>query len=318
MSKPKPRLVPPPVRVPVVVSPPVFTDLYRASYGVYGPLYPSRGPAPQAPASLPPPVLAEPASAISRPRPTSKPSEKNHSKARSARSDVKSDESIYQQRLWSESYLHQERQKNKEKTLQELAVSQTRCQEEFVYVKEEPIDDIEKVTKRNRSDKRARSPQKRPPPPKTKRQQHRRGRKASSRFAGLDGKRRALKIPIEQLRYSQLSCKNTFQCGRPISELVNGLLTKKLSVNEPFLRLTVFETTDEDTHEVVLRCIDNRRLFALKEFAARKSGDKHLMVNVNLFSLDTLNECYRFIQNSDRTPGHDVQLRYTRRKWQSR
>ena len=70
----------------------------------------------------------------------------------------------------------------------------------------------------------------------------------------------------------------------------------------------VFETPGEKANETILRCIDNRRLFALKEYA-RESGNDSLIVNINLFSLNTLMQVHRFIQNSDDTDGRDVRLR---------
>ena len=44
---------------------------------------------------------------------------------------------------------------------------------------------------------------------------------------------------------SQLSCKETFKCGRSVSQLVQDLLDRKVSLFAPFLRLTVLETMDE-------------------------------------------------------------------------
>ena len=57
------------------------------------------------------------------------------------------------------------------------------------------------------------------------------------------------KVEVRELRYSQLSCKETFQCGRSVSQLVQDLLDRKVSLFAPFLRLTVFETTDEETND---------------------------------------------------------------------
>ena len=130
----------------------------------------------------------------------------------------------------------------------------------------------------------------------------------TSRYANLDGKQKLTNVEVGELRYSQLSCKETFQCGRSVSQLVQDLLDAKVSLSEPFLRLTVFETTDEKTNEPILRCIDNRRLFALKEYA-QKSGKDRVMVNVTLFSQDTVLAVQRYIHNSDETNGRHVQLR---------
>ncbi len=115
-------------------------------------------------------------------------------------------------------------------------------------------------------------------------------------------------VDVRELRYSQESCKETFQCGRSVSDLVDDLLEERVCLSEPFLRLTVFETPGEKAGESILRCIDNRRLFALKEYA-RRSGKDSVMVNINIFSLNTLVQVHRFIQNSDDTDGRNVRLR---------
>ena len=131
-----------------------------------------------------------------------------------------------------------------------------------------------------------------------------------SRYAKLDDKCELSRVPVGELRYSQLSCNEFFRCGRSVPQLVQGLLDHKVSLSEPFLRLTVFETEEIDskTREPILRCIDNRRLFALKQYA-EKSGQDGLMVNVNLFSQNTLTQCQRFVQNTDDTDGRDVRMR---------
>lgn len=58
----------------------------------------------------------------------------------------------------------------------------------------------------------------------------------------------------------------------------------------------------------MLRCIDNRRLYALKQFAELMDPDP-VLVNINLFNLNTLHQVQRFIENSDRTNGRDVRIR---------
>ena len=229
----------------------------------------------------------------------------------------------------------------KTEKLKELASSETSCREvdndeddEYESIREEEEDDNEELIKRtrevlqrhrglspvHRSGKRGRSPLPQEPhyPPPKKFRMGRMGRsgkasskRAKARYAKLDDKRELSKVEVRELRYSQLSCKETFQCGRSISQLVQDLLDRKVSLSASFLRLTVFETTDGKTHEPILRCIDNRRLFALKEYA-KKSGKDRVMVNVNLFSQNTLTQVQRFIQNSDDTDGRDVRLRKNR------
>ena len=138
--------------------------------------------------------------------------------------------------------------------------------------------------------------------------------RAKARRAKMDDRKGSepSKVEVGQLRYSQESCLETFQCGRTISELVQDLLHGRVSLSEPFLQLNVFETKDKKTKKRVLRCIDNRRLFALKEYA-RRSGKDRLMVNVNFFNQNTVKQVQRFIQNSDETDGRHVRLRKNRK-----
>ena len=129
-----------------------------------------------------------------------------------------------------------------------------------------------------------------------------------------DNKKTVTKLDVWELRYSQKSCKKSFQCGRLVSDLVQDLLDKKVSLSAPFLQLTVFEATSRRTKKPLLRCIDNRRLYALKEYAER-SGKDRLMVNVDLYSNDTLKQVQRFIKNSDDTEGRSVRVRTGGKKW---
>ena len=187
--------------------------------------------------------------------------------------------------------------------------------DEYEYIQEEE-DDNEELIKRTRevlqrhrgkapayrSSKRERSPRHQP----SRRQ---RGKALSKRAkAKRADKAKYSKVEIAKLRYSQASCKDQFQCGRKMSQLVQALLDKKVRLSAPFLRLTVFETTDPQTKEPILRCIDNRRLCALKEYAKR-SGKDRMMVNVELFDNYTLKQVQRFIKNSDDTDGRAVRLR---------
>lgn len=148
---------------------------------------------------------------------------------------------------------------------------------------------------------------------------HRQGRsrKASKHARHEQGS--LFQINIQLLRYSQESCKQTFQCGRSVWALVENLKSRKVSLSAHFLRLNVFETTDHETNEPVLRCINNRRLFALKEYA-KESRQDNLLVNIRLFrfSRDTLKQIRCFLNNSDNTDGRDVRLRKGRRSKGSR
>ena len=117
-------------------------------------------------------------------------------------------------------------------------------------------------------------------------------------------------VEVGELRFSQKSCGKTFQCGRPVSQLVQKLIDGEVALSAPFLQLTVYEDTDSDGYPVI-KCIDNRRLFALKEYAMR-SG-KEVMVNVEYFSQNTVKKVRRIIQNSDNTDGREVRMRRGKR-----
>ena len=137
-------------------------------------------------------------------------------------------------------------------------------------------------------------------------------KRAKGRGAKLQDDKSILSmVEVQDLRYSQKSCKEEFQCGRSVMQLVDDLLHKRVPLSAPFLRLTVFETTDHKTGEPILRCIDNRRLFALKKYA-KKIGKDRMMVNVNFFCQDTISQVLRFLRNSDNTDGYDVRFRQKR------
>ena len=125
--------------------------------------------------------------------------------------------------------------------------------------------------------------------------------------ATADGKTELFKVDVDTLRYSQRGCSEHFQCGRPVSQLVDQLLDGRVGLSAPFLVLTVFEARDEDTGEIVLKSADNRRLYALKEYA-KKSG-RRIMVTVSLFNVNTLRQAKKIIRNTDRTPGLTVEMR---------
>ncbi len=130
-------------------------------------------------------------------------------------------------------------------------------------------------------------------------------RKSCSRF--VDDKRELSEVNVEELRYSQMTCSETFSYGQSVMQLVQDLVDQKVSLSDPFLRLNVFETTDEKTNQPILRCINNRRLYALKEFAKKSRGP--VMVNISLFSQDTIQQVFNFLRNSDQTDGKQIRLR---------
>ena len=141
-------------------------------------------------------------------------------------------------------------------------------------------------------------------PPRKAFSKAKRAKGAGTRREKLNDKR----VDVRDLHYSQpdRSYKKRFECGRKVAWLVQDLLERKVSVSAPFLTLTVFETPDR-RNRPILKCMENRRLFALKEFA-KKSG-RRVMVNVDLFSYSTIMEVHRFWSNSDATDGHEVKLR---------
>ena len=124
----------------------------------------------------------------------------------------------------------------------------------------------------------------------------------------LGDKRERCQVPVSRLRYSQRSCKETFQCGSSVSGLVRDLWYGKVKVCAPFLRLTVFEIPDRKTGRPVLRCIDNRRLYALKEYADLL-GEEDLLVHINLYNMEAYNDFSRLRRNLDPTDGYGVRLR---------
>ena len=147
-------------------------------------------------------------------------------------------------------------------------------------------------------------------PPKEecrRRRWKRRGRgKANGRHAN-DKQTFSTTVNVSDLRYSQESVKQHFCCGRPVASLVQDLVSGNITMSARFLRLAVFETLDEYTDEVILRCIDNRRLFAVKEYS--KIIGKDVPVHVRFYNHETISEFYRFMRNSDPTDGRDVRLR---------
>ena len=155
-----------------------------------------------------------------------------------------------------------------------------------------------------RSGKRGRSP----PPKKGRMGQRSKSKRAKARYSKLmDDKQELTEVEVGALHFSQISCKDTFRCGRGVMQLVDDLKTGKVPLSAPFLTLTVFEETAKETNEPILRCIDNRRLLALKEYA-HQSG-KECMVNINFFSENTVKQVERYRRNSDVTNGHQLRLR---------
>lgn len=192
--------------------------------------------------------------------------------------------------------------------MNELQHPETSCREpssEHESIESDPAvaSDLGRPGPSSSSRKRWRSPER---PPKTKTRRRRRGR-----YAERGGQSELIKVDVLTLRYSQLTCCEAFQCGRRISQLVQDLMDRKVRLSAPFLRLTVYEDVDEETDEPILKCIDNRRLFALKEFAKR--SNQVVKVSCKMYDRNTLDDVGRIWRNSDRTNGRDVKLRKGRR-----
>ena len=117
----------------------------------------------------------------------------------------------------------------------------------------------------------------------------------------------SMTIDVDRLRFSQRTCNKKFRCGRTIQGLVQDLLHGRVTLSEPFLRLSVFEDTDRRTNESILRCKDNRRLLALKQYA-KKSGGR-VLAHATLFTKDMIREMRNYIRNTDDTDGRDVIVR---------
>ena len=164
--------------------------------------------------------------------------------------------------------------------------------------------------------KRGRSPQRQEPPhPPSKKIKtgRRRSDKASSSCAKSEfGQVEFIRVDVRELRFSQLSCKETFSCGRTIEELVQKLADGRVDLSARFLQLTVFEDTDPRTNETILRCIDNRRLVALKKYAEKSGQD--VLVNAHMINKELVQQVRRCINNTDDTDGRDLRLRKKRKQ----
>ena len=140
--------------------------------------------------------------------------------------------------------------------------------------------------------------------------------KPSSNF-GMDDDR-LFTVDVRALRYSQRTCKSTFQSGEPIVQLIGDLFYGKVRPSCPSLTLSVFEAIEPKTHEPILKCIDNRRLYALKEYAKLCDHDDiSRFVYVRFFSRRTVREVMRFRNNSDPTSGLDIKIRQGNNRKQS-
>lgn len=210
---------------------------------------------------------------------------------------------------------------------------------EYVYVEEEqadPHEDIVRTTQHVLQRHLDRLRQLR----------HRRGRSPSPSNKNQNGTERQ-----GPSRAEQLLCRSAGRCERPpifpgprchvenfssaaeqlVTDLMDG--TVNLSAVEcrrvhhlrgegtphaPFLRLSVFEDTTRKTKVPVpiLKCSDNRRLFALKKYA-KKSGQT-VMVRAQVYDQQTIRQVKRMVANSDDTDGESLRMRLQTNKPKSK
>ena len=119
-------------------------------------------------------------------------------------------------------------------------------------------------------------------------------------------------VDARSLKFSQISCGEYFQDGRSVEQLVRDLMDGTVDLDAPFLRLNVFEDTTRRSKRPILKCSNNRRLFALKQFAKRIK--KPVMVRVDVFDMYTIAQVRQFMANSDDTDGDNVRMRFKTNK----
>ena len=172
-----------------------------------------------------------------------------------------------------------------------------------VKVEEDPNLNQYRHRSRSRSPPRTRKPTRKPP----RRGRRRGGSTRSTPTLLFDDKQQLCQVEVRKLRYSQLSCRDSFHDGGRVIDLVEDLLNKKVIPKDDFLRLTVYEHVDSKTKQPILKCINNRRLYALKMFA--KKTQQLVYINVDFYSQRTLAVVQRIKQNSDKTDGQTIRFR---------
>ena len=125
----------------------------------------------------------------------------------------------------TETWIPDKRAQDDESEYEEIVEEVADSHEQLIFESQQNLQRHRGKVPVDRSGKRKISPdlQEKPYSPRKK---NRRGswKHARARNAKLDDKRRELsRVEVRELRYSQLSCKETFQCGRSISQLVQHL-----------------------------------------------------------------------------------------------
>lgn len=133
--------------------------------------------------------------------------------------------------------------------------------------------------------------------------------KTIKQLYGMDDEK-FYQVDVRALRFSQWTCKDEFKDGEAVLKLVADLFYGKVQLSAPFLCLSVFESTDPRTKEPILKCINNRRLYALKEYAKLTDyAADSVKVTVRYISKTTVQEVLRYRKNSDPTRGLQIQVR---------
>ena len=91
-------------------------------------------------------------------------------------------------------------------------------------------------------------------------------------------------VPVDDLNFTQSSCGDRFTDGKSFLELLNGLLSKKIKLSEPFLQLSCVETS------AGISSFNNRRLFVLKQYQRLVSFP--VKVSCKIHALDPVLESF--------------------------
>lgn len=108
----------------------------------------------------------------------------------------------------------------------------------------------------------------------------------------------SLLIHVALPGYSQWSCNCRFQDGRPIDSLVEELKSGVLTTEHQNLLLSGYDAHEPSGRRIV-KCINNRRLLALKRFSADHPFPIQVRVRI-------IPHGEALVRNSDRTDGVDI------------
>ncbi|CAJ1358820.1 unnamed protein product [Effrenium voratum] len=83
---------------------------------------------------------------------------------------------------------------------------------------------------------------------------------------------RLRRFNVRYLRFSQRKISRVFKDGTPLEDLINGLREGNVSLEAPFLQLSVVQRPDS-WGRMIFVCSDNRRLYCLKMYQAHLGGE---------------------------------------------